>query len=117
MWPSGAAHAARTGLACAGGSFAAARVCRGKDGELLRQPGRTAVRTFGPLPITRPYQDLAVALTFFAMKFVYRHELKIAAVKKKKPQVLTTLDVAHRNAALCLKFRVILRHDLVEAAS
>ena len=71
------APAARTGLAGARRTFVRSATAGSERGQLLRQPGGPAFRTFGPLPIGGTDQDLAVALAFFAMKFVNRHKRRI----------------------------------------
>jgi hypothetical protein len=71
------APAARTGLAGARRTFVRSATAGSERGQLLRQPGGPAFRTFGPLPIGGTDQDLAVAVAFFAMKFVNRHKRSI----------------------------------------
>jgi len=61
------APAARTGLAGARRTFVRSATAGSERGQLLRQPGGPAFRTFSPLPIGGTDQDLAVALAFFAM--------------------------------------------------
>ena len=51
---------------------------RGEYGKTFGKLGGPAVRAFGPFPAARPDQDLAVLLAFLAMKFVNRHERRIA---------------------------------------
>jgi hypothetical protein len=53
-----------------------------EDGKLLVQPGRAAMRTGCALPVAGADEDFAVALAFFAMKFVNRHENRIIGVAK-----------------------------------
>ena len=83
MWPARAAHAAGTWFTAANGRFAAAfRVGRREDGKFLLQLRRTTARTLRALPVAGADQDFAVALAFFAMKFVNRHARRIAESQK-----------------------------------
>ena len=55
-----------------------ARHCRGERGKFLRQLRRTAVRALRSLPVGGTDQNLAVLLALLAMKFVNRHDERIA---------------------------------------
>jgi len=75
MVPAAAAAAAATAPAIlTGGSFAAISGARRKYGELLGKLRRAAVWALGSGPIAGTNENLAVPATFFALKFVDRHE-------------------------------------------
>ena len=76
-----AAHAAGFGRAGAGGFRAVPG--RSEYRKLFLEPGRTAMRAFGPFPIAGSDEDFAVALAFFAMKFVNRHDEKMGGKASK----------------------------------
>ena len=59
----------------------------GKDGKLLGQFFRPAVRAGGSLPIAGADEDFAVALAFLAMEFVNRHGEKITRPTKSSSAV------------------------------
>ena len=67
--------------------IAAAGAGRGKHGKFLGQFFRPAVRADGSLPIAGAHEDFAVALAFFAMEFVNRHEGKITRATKSSSAV------------------------------
>jgi hypothetical protein len=54
----------------------------GENGKFFCQFGRTTMRTGCAFPMAGANKNLAVALAFFAMKFVNRHENRIIGVAK-----------------------------------
>jgi hypothetical protein len=63
-------------------SIAAASIGGGENGKFFGQLGRTAMWAGCAFPMTGTDENLAVALAFFAMKFINRHERKIIGVAK-----------------------------------
>ena len=83
MRPSRAAHAAGTRIAGAGGFRSRTTRAGGEHGKFFCQLGRAAVRALGALPLTRTHQHFAILLALLAMKFVNRHECKVA--ERRRP--------------------------------
>ena len=66
-----------TAAAVTGRRAVAAGAGGGEHGKFLGQFLRTAMRTFGILPVGRADEDFGVAPAFLTMKFVNRHERKL----------------------------------------
>lgn len=73
-----AAKSARSGGACAGRRRLVAGCTRCKNGKLLGQPLRFAMRARRPFPLRRADQNFAVLAAILTVKFVDWHECSIA---------------------------------------
>lgn len=108
-----AAHAARTWDAgTTGRGHCRPGGCSGEGGKLLGQFRRTAMRAFRTLPVAGPHQDLAVLLTFPAMKLVNRHGQNLINRRQRLNWLLRTPPKAVPAKTELRSVTMRLRHQL-----